>query len=69
MMRQSKTTRQRLRLTLLYSKALFHLAFLLDIRGDEQAAIDYYKQLINNGTAYVSALLNLAVLYEDGGRI
>jgi len=48
-----------------YSKAIFHLAFLLDIRGDEQAAIDYYKQLINNGTPYVSALFNLAVLYED----
>jgi DNA-directed RNA polymerase subunit alpha len=48
-----------------YSKAMFHLAFLLDIRGDEQAAIDYYKQLINNGTPYVSALFNLAVLYED----
>ncbi len=51
-----------------YSKALFHLAFLLDIRGDEQAAIDYYKQLINNSTSYVGALLNLAVLYEDNGE-
>jgi DNA-directed RNA polymerase subunit alpha len=48
-----------------YSKGLFHLAFLLDIRGDEQAAIDYYKQLINNGAPYISALFNLAVLYED----
>jgi DNA-directed RNA polymerase subunit alpha len=52
----------------LYSKALFHLAFLLDIRGDEKAAIDYYQQLINNGTPYVGALLNLAVLYEDAGE-
>jgi len=52
----------------LYSKALFHLAFLLDLRGDDEAAIDYYKQLINNGTPYVSALLNLAVLYEDGDQ-
>jgi DNA-directed RNA polymerase subunit alpha len=51
-----------------HSKALFHLAFLLDIRGDEQAAIDYYKQLVNNGTPYVGALLNLAVLYEDVGE-
>ncbi len=51
-----------------HSKALFHLAFLLDIRGDDQAAIDYYKQLINNGTPYVGALLNLAVLYEDAGE-
>jgi DNA-directed RNA polymerase subunit alpha len=52
----------------LFSKALFHLAFLLDIRGDEQAAIDYYKQIINSGTPYVGALLNLAVLYEDSGE-
>lgn len=48
-----------------FKKALFHLAFLLDLRGDEEAAIDYYKQLINNCTPYVSAMLNLAVLYED----
>jgi DNA-directed RNA polymerase subunit alpha len=50
------------------SKAIFHLAFLLDIRGDDEAAIDYYKQLINKGMPYISALLNLAVLYEDGGQ-
>ncbi len=52
----------------LFSKALFHLAFLLDLRGDDEAAIDYYKQLINSGTPYVSAMLNLAVLYEDAGQ-
>jgi DNA-directed RNA polymerase subunit alpha len=51
-----------------FSKALFHLAFLSDLRGDEEAAIDYYKQLINNGSTYISALLNLVVLYEDGGQ-
>jgi len=51
-----------------FKKALFHLAFLLDLRGDEEAAIDYYKQLINNCTPYVSAVLNLAVLYEDTGE-
>jgi DNA-directed RNA polymerase subunit alpha len=51
-----------------FKKALFHLAFLLDLRGDEEAAIDYYKQLINNCTPYVSAMLNLAILYEDMGE-
>ena len=50
-----------------YTKALFHLAFVLDIRGDEEAAMDYYKQLANGKPAYVNALLNLAVLYEDAG--
>ncbi|HBG26824.1 MAG: hypothetical protein A2Y10_07840 [Planctomycetes bacterium GWF2_41_51] len=47
-----------------FSKALFHLAFILDLRGDDEAALDYYKQLTNI-TPYVSALLNMAVLYED----
>ncbi|MGA2915113.1 MAG: DNA-directed RNA polymerase subunit alpha C-terminal domain-containing protein [Sedimentisphaerales bacterium] len=51
-----------------FSRAMFHLAFLLDIRGDDEAAIDYYKQLINNGMPYISALLNLVVLYEDAGQ-
>jgi DNA-directed RNA polymerase subunit alpha len=51
-----------------YAKALFHLAFLLDLRGDEELAIDYYKQLANNCTPYVNALLNMAVLYEDTGE-
>ncbi len=48
-----------------FSKALFHLAFILDLRGDEDAAMDYYKQLLAGNTSYVSALLNLTVLYED----
>ncbi|MEN6385447.1 MAG: DNA-directed RNA polymerase subunit alpha C-terminal domain-containing protein [Phycisphaerales bacterium] len=51
-----------------YTKALFHLAYLLDLRGDEEAALDYYKQLTNNGTPYVNALLNMAVLYEDSSQ-
>ena len=50
------------------AKTLFHLAFILDIRGDEQAAIDYYRQLANSKPAYVHAILNLAVLYEDAGE-
>jgi len=51
-----------------HAKALFHLAFILDLRGEEEAALDYYKQLVNNGTPYVNALLNMAVLYEDNGQ-
>jgi DNA-directed RNA polymerase subunit alpha len=48
-----------------HQKALFHLAFRCDLAGDEKAAIGYYKQIASNSPAYVSALLNLAVLYED----
>jgi len=48
-----------------HQKALFHLAFRCDLSGDEEAAIDYYKQIASSSPVYVNALLNLAVLYED----
>jgi len=51
-----------------HQKALFHLAYRCDLSGDEESAIDYYKQIATNTPAYVSALLNLAVLYEDNGK-
>jgi DNA-directed RNA polymerase subunit alpha len=51
-----------------HQKALFHLAYRCDLSGDEEAAIDYYKQIASTAPVYVSALLNLAVLYEDMGE-
>jgi len=48
--------------------ALFHLAYRCDLSGDEEAAINYYKQIVSGSPVYASALLNLAVLYEDMGR-
>jgi DNA-directed RNA polymerase subunit alpha len=45
--------------------ALFHLAYRCDLSGEEEAAIDYYKQITAGSAVYVSALLNLAVIYED----
>jgi DNA-directed RNA polymerase subunit alpha len=48
-----------------HQKALFHLAFRCDLAGEEKAAIGYYKQIASNSPAYISALMNLAVLYED----
>ena len=61
-----------------HQKALFRLAYRCDLSGDEEAAIDYYKQITSpsllsyenkkGGPIYVSALLNLAVLYEDKGE-
>ncbi|MEJ2701454.1 MAG: DNA-directed RNA polymerase subunit alpha C-terminal domain-containing protein, partial [Sedimentisphaerales bacterium] len=52
-----------------HQKALFHLAFRCDMAGEEQAAIDYYRQIAANSPVYVSALLNLAVLYEDSAQL
>lgn len=51
-----------------HHRALFHLAYRHDLSGYESVAIDYYKQAITSSPAYVSALLNLAVLYEDRGE-
>jgi len=52
-----------------HQKALFHLAFRCDLSGDEEAAIDYYRQIAASSPVYVSALLNLAVLYEDSDQL
>ena len=52
-----------------HQRALFHLAFRCDLTGDEEAAIDYYRQIAASSPVYVSALLNLAVLYEDAEQL
>ena len=52
-----------------HQRALFHLAFRCDLAGDEEAAIDYYRQITSSAPVYVSALLNLAVLYEDSEQL
>jgi DNA-directed RNA polymerase subunit alpha len=52
-----------------HQRALFHLAFRCDLSGDEEAAIDYYRQIAASSTVYVNALLNLAVLYEDSEQL
>ena len=48
-----------------HQRALFHLAFDCDLRGDDEDAIQYYKKITTQGPVFTSALLNLAVLYED----
>ncbi|MGB2864889.1 MAG: DNA-directed RNA polymerase subunit alpha C-terminal domain-containing protein [Sedimentisphaerales bacterium] len=52
-----------------HQRALFHLAFRCDLSGDEEAAIDYYRQIAASSPVYVNALLNLAVLYEDNEQL
>ena len=50
-----------------HEKSLFELAFANDLRGDEETAIEYYKQVIKHAPIKINAMLNLAVLYEDAG--
>ncbi len=52
-----------------HQRALFHLAFRCDLSGNEEAAIDYYRQIAASSPVYVSALMNLAVLYEDSEQL
>jgi DNA-directed RNA polymerase subunit alpha len=48
--------------------AMFRAAWLYDLRGDDERAIELYKQLAQQPRAYVNALINLAVIYEDSGK-
>ena len=50
------------------TKVCFRLAYNLDLVGEEDEAIHLYEQCIHQQAAYVNALLNLAVLYEDRGN-
>ncbi|MGQ0628378.1 MAG: DNA-directed RNA polymerase subunit alpha C-terminal domain-containing protein [Phycisphaerales bacterium] len=48
-------------------RILFRLAFLLDISGEEDEAIETYEKAIDHPPAPINALVNLSVLYEDRG--
>ncbi len=48
-----------------HAEAQFQLAYITDLYGDDQEAIQFYNRCIECGNAPVSAMLNLAVLYED----
>ena len=48
-----------------HDEARFHLAYRCDLSGDDETAMDYYRQIGSTAPVYVNALLNLAVLYED----
>ena len=50
-------------------RAVFQLARLLDLRGDDQAALELYRR-IGPGSkhAFVSACLNMALIHEDRGE-
>ena len=49
-------------------EATFRLAYLLDLRGDDDGALELYESLAARPNPTCNALLNLAVVYEDRGR-
>ena len=48
---------------------VFRLAYLLDLAGEEDEAVEYYTQLTLLERPHINALLNLAVIFEDRGDI
>lgn len=47
--------------------AIFRLAYLLDLVGEEDEALSMYERLSELSPAPINGLINLAVLYEDSG--
>lgn len=48
---------------------IFKLAYLLDLVGEESESTALYEELATTGRPHMNVLLNLAVVYEDKGKI
>ena len=48
-----------------HAQAMFRGARLYDIQGDDEQAVELYQRLSLQPRAYVNALINLSVIYED----
>jgi DNA-directed RNA polymerase subunit alpha len=49
-------------------EVMFKLAYLLDLRGSDERAIEIYEILADRRPVREGVLLNLSILYEDVGR-
>lgn len=49
-------------------EVMFKLAYLLDLRGSDERAIEIYEILADRRPVREGVLLNLSILYEDSGR-
>jgi len=49
-------------------EVIFKLAYLLDLRGSDNRAIELYEILADRRPTHEGVLLNLSILYEDAGR-
>jgi len=45
--------------------AAFRLAYFMDLRGEDAKAIELYRSVAGTSAAYVNAMINLGLLYED----
>ena len=51
-----------------HTGALFELAYINDLYGNDETAVDYYKRCTARPPVPLAALINLGVLYEDEQR-
>ena len=51
-----------------HTGALFELAFINDLYGNDETAVEYYKRCTQKPPIPMAALINLGVLYEDEMR-
>ena len=51
-----------------HTRAMFHLAYLLDRHGNDEEAMTWYRRCLDYPPVHVNALINLSVLLEDYGR-
>jgi DNA-directed RNA polymerase subunit alpha len=51
-----------------HTGALFELAYINDLYGNDETALEYYKRCTQRPPVPLSALINLGVLYEDEMR-
>ncbi len=52
-----------------HTGALFRLAFVNDLQGNDREAIDLYRRCTERPPVPISALINLGILYEDENKI
>jgi DNA-directed RNA polymerase subunit alpha len=51
-----------------FAKAMFHLAYVLDLHGSDARARDLYLRCSELPYVHVHALINLAIMHEDRGE-
>lgn len=57
-----------LRLDNEHACAMFHFAYLLDLHGSDERALEWYEACAELPSVYIHALMNLAIVYEDRGE-
>jgi DNA-directed RNA polymerase subunit alpha len=51
-----------------HTETLFRLAYVCDLLGEDERALEFYQTCTDEAPAHVNALMNMAVLHEDYGR-